>query len=59
MIKQILRLHYEGILLFILFMLLQIFSLTDKMSPIHPNILMYDTVIIYMVLEYIIILNVY
>jgi len=28
MIKQILRLHYEGILLFILFMLLKIFSLT-------------------------------
>jgi len=43
MIKQILRLHYEGILLlFILFILLKIFSLTAKMSPINPNILMYN-----------------
>jgi len=43
MIKQILRLHYEGILLFILFMLLKIFPLTPKMSSINPNISMYDT----------------
>ena len=42
MINQILRLHCKGILLLILFILLKIFSLTAKLSPLNPNILMYD-----------------
>jgi hypothetical protein len=42
MINQIIRLHCKGILLLILFILLKIFSLTAKLSPLNPNILMYD-----------------
>ena len=42
MINQILRLHYNCVLLFILFILIQIVSLILKTSPINPNILMYD-----------------
>jgi len=58
--KQILRLHREDILLLLVLLILwKVFSLTAKISPTNPNILMYDRVIIYMALKYIIILIVY
>jgi len=41
--KQILRLHYEDIsLLLVLLILWKVFSLTAKISPTNPNVLMYD-----------------